>query len=176
MPTIYIYAIVAAVIASATGAAIAYTYHKGHASGKAEVVAEVTKRDNVQLAKVATEVQRLQEAARADEQRHAEELAAISADYEKDLQNANATKTADVAAARSGRLVLRVPAKCPPADRGSEGSQVAAAPGGRDGGVGSELPREVVEALFTMADDADQVVRQLAACQRVVHADRFGTY
>lgn len=128
-------------------------------------------RDNDELRAANTRIHDLEEEARALEQRHATELAGISADYQKDLANAKAQKDRDAAAVRAGALSLRINTPCKDADRGEAGKAAAGA-SGRDAAATTELPREVTAGLFELADDADEVVRQLTACQKIVVEDR----
>lgn len=128
------------------------------------------KRDNEALTKANAAIKRLEEEARASELRHAEDLNVISTGYQKELVNAKAQKDRDVAAARAGTLGLRFRAEggtCP----GGTG-QATASSGGRDGPATAELPSEIAAGLFALADDADEVVLQLTACQAVIRSDR----
>jgi prophage endopeptidase len=129
------------------------------------------KRDNDSLTTANAKILKLEQAARDAERRHAEDLEVISAGYQKELVNAKAQRDRDVSAARSGALSLRFHAEGSGACAGGTG-QTAAGAAGRDGPATAELPREVAAGLFAIADDADEVVRQLSACQAVIRADR----
>ena len=128
-------------------------------------------RDNEELTKANADIKRLEEAARATEQAHTAALGKIAEDHQKEITDAAAQKERDVAAARAGRIVLRIPAACP-RPNGGGAPKVAAAPSLGDGGATAELPRQVVADLLSLADDADAVTRQLGECQAVVRADR----
>lgn len=110
-------------------------------------------------------------ATRAEEQRSATELALVEDEAVKGQEDAEAKRRHDVAAARSGAISLRVPATCPGSGAGSA-PQTSPGPGGSDGAATAELPREVTADLLALADDADAIVGQLAACQAVVKSDR----
>ncbi len=128
-------------------------------------------RENKELQDANASIKRLEEAARAAEQAHATELAKIGENHQKEIADAQAQKDRDVAAARAGRIVLRIPAPCKAAD-GSQPAKTPAAPGVGDGGTTAELPRSVTEDLLSLANDADAVVRQLGECQAVIRSDR----
>lgn len=146
-------------------------YTKGNADGVTKEHAAALARDNAELTAANLSIRKLEEAARETEQAHALMLSTIAMKHEKEIADAATQKDADVAAARSGRIVLRIPATCKSPNGGS-GPKTAAGPGVGDGGATTELPREIAGNLLALADDADAVVRQLAACQAVVLSDR----
>lgn len=152
-------------------AASAGSYWKGSNDGRTAEKAAWQARENAELVAANAEILRLEEAARETEHRHAQELADISAGFEKDKADAAAQKDRDVAAARAGTLSLRIPSICKEAGGGT-GSAIAASPGERDGPATTELPREITANLLALADDADEVVKQLTACQAIVKNDR----
>jgi hypothetical protein len=164
------YLILAAVLVwLASSAGVGYWQNQaGHAAERGKWQA----RENEQLTTANAKIMELQEAARAEERAKAQAVAAISEKYEKEKIDAAAQKARDIAAARAGALSLRIPApSCPGAGGGETGAAPAAA-GERDGRAPGELPREVTANLLALADDADEVVQQLSACQAVVRADR----
>lgn len=109
-----------------------------------------------------------EEKARRTEREHLERLAAIGNHYQKEFQNAEALRRADVDRARDGALRLRVPGTlCPAADPAP-----GAAAGGSHGPEAGELPGALAAALLELAHDADRNTRQLAACQAVIESDR----
>ena len=116
----------------------------------------------------------LQNKYRSTEQWHAEQLASIASARENERINHEKRRQADVAAARSGAVRLRFNAPtCPAADGGA--TPEAAAPAGeRDGQARGELPPEIAADLLTLANDADDVARQLGDCQAVILQDRTG--
>lgn len=129
-------------------------------------------RDNQELVAANAAIQKGNAEARATEHRHAAELADIAGKYEEIRQNAKAQKDQDLAAARAGALRLRYatsPAQT--ADLGAA-SSVASTPGGGNGAASGDLPPEITANLFALADDADEIVHQLSACQDVVRQDR----
>lgn len=145
-------------------------YWQNQAGHTAERVSWQT-RETKELQDANAKILELEAARRAEEQRHADAVADISQTYEKEKADAASQKARDVAAARAGALRLLVPARCPDANRNKTGA-VAAGAGERDGGARSELPREIAANLFALADDADEIVKQLSACQGIVRADR----
>jgi len=128
-------------------------------------------REITQQATYAAATKAAEENARAAEQQHARDMAVVAANYERKLENAQAQKDRDVAAAHAGALVLRIPTPACPAC-GSGPGQAAAPASGGDGGTYTQLPAATTGRLFALADDADAVVLQLQACQAVVAADR----
>ena len=128
-------------------------------------------RENKELQDANASIKRLEEAARAAEQAHATMLAKIGENHQKEIADAAAQKERDVAAARSGRIVLRIPAPCKGAN-GSAAAKTPATPGVGDGGATAELPRSVTEDLLSLANDADSVADQLRQCQKVILDDR----
>lgn len=115
------------------------------------------------------EIKKLEEAARASEHEHAEQLAAIGAAHEADIEAHRIQAEKDVADARSGAKRLRDPGAtgCP---AGGGVPAAPAAPGERDGPAPGELSREAGAFLYQLVNDADAVVEQLASCQAVVRS------
>jgi len=129
-------------------------------------------RENTELRLANTKVLTLEEGARKTEQDHSTALAAVSTDYERKLQDANDQRSRDVAAVRAGSIRLRDPGSPGLRACGNPPGQTATAPGGRDGAQGSGLSEQASEFLLGLTGDADDVARQLSACQRVVIEDR----
>lgn len=126
--------------------------------------------DSANLKAANAKILTLEESARVNEQAHAAVIAALDAQYTKELQDAAAQKDRDVAAARAGALKLRYAT-----ESGAGGGKLPDAPastGPGNGPSGSELPPETTASLYALADDADQVAKQLASCQAIVEADR----
>lgn len=119
---------------------------------------------------VAARVQALQTQVRETEERHAQALANVSADYQQRMNNAIQVRAADHAALHSGALRLHDPAGS--ASCGSAAPEIAAGSSGRDDRTPGELSGSAAEFLLDFAHDADDVARQLAACQRIVIEDR----
>lgn len=105
-------------------------------------------------------------AARAREHELANAAATIAQTLEKDKADALRKKDRIIADLRAGAIGLRLPMPVP-----DSGSPPAAA-GKCDGRAAGELPREVAEFLLGEAARADEVTKQLAACQAVLRADR----
>lgn len=129
-------------------------------------------RENTELRDVNAKIKTLEEGNRKAEQQHATALASVSTDYERKLSDANKQRAADVAAVRAGNLRLRDPSATGLRACGSLGVEVGASPGRRDGGTAGELSAEASGFLLDLASDADDVTRQLTACQAVVVKDR----
>lgn len=129
-------------------------------------------RDNAALTKANDRIKELEDQARAKEHEHAQAMATASSKYQEDLKHEKTAKDRAIAALRSGDLRLRIPVACP---EGAGGSTTAApGPGaiGRDGETRAELSVQASEFFVGLTNEADEVVRQLTACQAVVIADR----
>lgn len=142
----------------------AANYGRGHADAVAEWTADTARRQAQGL--------RLQADYRLREQGMAASVTAVADHYRKEIadeKSRTAGVNADLAA---GRLRLTIPgAACP----GGGGAAAAAGPaGGGDGAARSELPGQVAADLAALADDADEVTRQLGACQAILEAERGG--
>lgn len=129
-------------------------------------------RENTTLTTANARIKELEDQARIKEHEHAQGMAKASAQYQEDLKNEKTAKDRVIADLRSGALRLRIPVTCP----GAAGGSATATPGsgavGRDGETRAELSFEASEFLVGLTSEADEVVRQLTACQAVVIADR----
>lgn len=128
-------------------------------------------RENDELRQANVEIIRLQAAARAQEQRQAELMATISITYQEQLTHETAQHRADIAALRAGALRLRDRAAIKNTDCHPVPETPAAAIG-RDDLPGAELSGAASEFLLVLTSRADNLARQLAACQSVIRADR----
>lgn len=146
-------------------------YWQNDAGHTAERVAWQT-RDNEELRKANAKIIALNDAARQTEQQNAAKVAAIATDYERKLKDAKTQRDHDIADAYSGAIGLRIPSTSGITAGGSEAATTTAATGQCNGGTATELPRETVANLLALADDADEITNQLAACQEVIRADR----
>ena len=142
--------------------------------GAAQVLVACQRTQAAESARATFAIQAAQTAARASEQQHAAGLATISTAYQQELSHAQAQHAADLAAIRTGDLRLRVqyPAATAVHTDDDSASTTAATAGGRDGSQGSDLPGSVAVDLLALADDADNIARQLASCQAVIVQDR----
>lgn len=117
-------------------------------------------------------IRQLQDAARATEQRAAQDLAAVAERYEKEKSDVAASKDRVISDLRSGALRLRFPTATTGDAGRSQAAATAAGAGECDGRAAGELPQPVAEFLVSLASEADSVVVQLMACQAVVRQDR----
>lgn len=129
-------------------------------------------REIKQQAAVTRKIKELEEKARKTEQTHAAAQAEISTEYQRKLKDANQQRANDHAAVHAGTLRLRDPN--PPGLRtlGCIPGQIPTTTSGRDGETGGGLSRESADFLLGLASEADDVTRQLEACQGVVLQDR----
>ncbi|HTH39720.1 MAG TPA: lysis system i-spanin subunit Rz [Rhodocyclaceae bacterium] len=153
------------------GAFYAYGQQQFGLGEKAERTAWLT-RENATLTKANARIKELEDQARAKEREHAQDMADASAQYQKDLKHEKAAKDRVIADLRRGDLRLQIPVTCPDAAGGSATGATGTSTGGRDGETRAELSVEASEFLVGLASEADEVVRQLTACQVVVNADR----
>ena len=164
-PWLIVGALVALIAAGGGG----YLYGE-HVGKLTEHDAAIT-RDNKELTTANAKILTLEQEARATEGRHAAALAKIADDHQQEIIDAEIQRQNDVAAARAGRIVLRIPTPCERPDGGSAAG-TPAAPGVGDGAKTTGLPRQITEDLLVLVDDANSVVRQLGECQKVVIDDR----
>jgi hypothetical protein len=145
----------------------------GYERGLAEERTKWESREAEELAAANALIEKLQREAREREQRHAAELADVSRRYQENLRNVEKARDAHIAALRAGALKLRDPEA--PACEGAGGGGVPEAPAGapgRDGPQGGELSAAASEFLLRLTAEADEVARQLQACQEIVRRDR----
>lgn len=108
------------------------------------------------------------------EAKHAEDMAAIDAQYTKEKTDAKNKSEAAIAAVRSGAIRVREQFTCAP-NAGSPsgaGNAPSTSTSVGDGIKGGGLRAEDAELVLRIADEADTVVRQLSACQAIVRRDR----
>jgi len=165
-----------AALAAAGYGAYATIDGRGYRRGAAETEASWQAREIRQQAAAEKERKRIEDDYRARERAWSSFHQKIAEDYQKEVEDARKTKERDVAAARSGALRLRDrTASCASAglqpDRGQPPGATSAAPV-RDVHAGSELSGEASAFLLGLVDEADEVARQLGACQALIRADR----
>lgn len=163
----FLLAIVVAFVVSNIG-----MYVMGKSDGRTDERAAWMERELVQREAYAKKERELQDAYRKKEQESARDMAAVSAAYQRELNHANAAKDRALADLRAGRLRLRDPGARSQPPCGSGLPEAGAGAAGRDGEARGELSGATAEFLVALAGEADQVARQLAACQAVVIEDR----
>lgn len=104
------------------------------------------------------------------QQAHTEKIASISDEYQASIKQKDVEKDAAVAAAFTRGMLLHG-AKCTPRATPPI-TQTPPGPGSSDGTADAELSDEDAKFLLTLAADADKVVEQLTACQRILKEDR----
>lgn len=150
-------------------------YLYGREDGKKIERTDWQKKENADLAAAVKERDKL----RKEAEDHADALAAISGHYQGELKNERIKKDRVISELRAGTVRLRDPnGKC--AGIGIALPETDTGAGGRDGSSGTELPGSSVGVLSSNASEfligeasrADEIARQLTACQGVVRADR----
>jgi prophage endopeptidase len=117
----------------------------------------------------AAEKARLQEEVRGKEEAYAKASSAADAAYEKGRRDGTVQTKRDLAAIRTGDLVLRDPG----GGRAPSGGGIRSpgAPTGKcDAEAGTRLSPEAAEFLLSLTGEADEVVKQLTACQVLLDA------
>jgi prophage endopeptidase len=130
------------------------------------------KRANVELSTANSKIKALEDAYRLREQMHAVEISSIDTQYTKELQDAKTVTDALIVRARNGDLRLHDPYATANAGCGNTLPEATTSTGQRDGETRSELPKPTTEFLLAEAGRADEVVKQLDACQQVMIEDR----
>lgn len=163
-PWIIVGFLVALALAAAGG------YARGDHDGKLSEHDQWVTREAALNADAAKKIKEAADSARAEERSKAEKQAQISTDLQAKLQEAENEKNRLAADVRAGKRKLSISARCPP--RGDPKGAVAAPSGGRDGETRAELPVEASDFLIGLATEADNLARQLSACQAVILSDR----
>lgn len=136
-------------------------------------------KENVELSAANAKILSLEKAARNAEAAHAAALNLVSTTYQGELNAARAETKRLADAAHDGAFRLRVHAKCE--DSGGSGTaETLPSAGRRDGQAGGQLPEPPLATLsasdsaflIELTGEADEVARQLSACQAVVVEDR----
>ena len=148
--------------------------------GEASVTATWQARETKEQQAAAAQFKSLSDAARAAEQKYTNEMATLASNYERKLSDANKQRISDLAALRAGTLRLRDPGTSHVSTCPSSTAQAGTSPGRSDGSTPSQLQAtangllstDASQFLINFAADADDVARQLAACQQVIEQDR----
>lgn len=151
-------------------AAISGAWWRGHASGLDAGRAEIRAawdREKLRQQDVALQAQA---AAREQEHSMAASVAAVADHYVKENARAKSESVDLRRRLADGSLRLTVPGTVCPG--GGPAAPPAGSAGGGDGGAAGELPPALAAALSDIGAEADQVARQLGACQAVLRAER----
>lgn len=164
-PTTWLYGLLAFVLVGGSG----YLY--GRTDGRKIERVEWQAIDNAKLKAATDKLAELTAAAIKKERSSADALADVSRQFQEDLKNERNKKERVIADLRAGAVRLRDPnGRC--SGIGIAFPEAGSAPGGRDGGAGTELSERTAEYLISEASRADEIVRQLTACQKIVIKDR----
>jgi hypothetical protein len=117
-------------------------------------------------------LQTMTDEVRATERAHVDAMAALDARYNQEMTDAKRETETLAAAVRAGELRLRNRFTCPSTSASAgvpaAGTGSSVNPATASGG----LRNEDAELLIRLAAEADDVVRQLTACQAIITADR----
>lgn len=141
-------------------------------TGQTQVRAVWAAADNKALKAANVKITELNDEARRKERIYAQNQADITKILERERQDAKRKTAALITSYRAGAFSLRDPGTRSAHPTGSQGSATTTAPSGGDGGTPGELSGTAAEFLFDLTADADDVVRQLDACQAVIVSDR----
>lgn len=127
-------------------------------------------KENKDLAEAGRKYAELQTKYRKMERQSALDQAAIAENYRKEVKENDRKKNAVIADLRRRSIVLRDPGGTQSCRSGA--AETGAAAPGSNGKAGGELSGELAEFLVSEASRADEVVKQLTTCQKVVESDR----
>lgn len=119
-------------------------------------------------AKLAAQHKAHVEAWRAAERRSVAQMAVIDQQHQEEIQRAIQERDDIISDLRAGNLRLRERFTCPSSELPGAGPSAS----GGDAGESAGLQPADAEFLIRLAAEADEVTRQLAACQAVIRADR----
>lgn len=129
------------------------------------------KKEQAAQAAYDAEVTKLKAQNKAQESEWQTKITEAGVQYANDLKDQQDQAAADVAAARSGALKLRVRSSC--VQTGDRGSAKASSDSGQPQAAGTcELPAEVTGRLFELANDANRVANKFNACLAILQAER----
>lgn len=157
-------------IAGSLGAVIV-AFFLGIKTGERMERADWERREIAELTAANDKIVKLTAQYREIEARHAADLARVATNYQEKLDATRKQTAKLVADARAGALRLRDPAAREGTCGGAAAEAVAPA-GRRDGEARGELSGEASAFLLALTGEADEVVKQLDACQQVVMKDR----
>lgn len=143
----------------------------GWIKGETHAGMQALQQENAALVRANGTISKLQTEARDREHQHALNLNLISSNLQKELQDARTQHAADRAALRSGSLRLHDPGSSS-STCADPASAAGSAAGRRDGAEARQLSDTAAEFLLEFAADADDVARQLGACQQALMEDR----
>lgn len=109
---------------------------------------------------------------RKQEARHADEMASLDAKHHEELQSEIISKERAIADVRADVIRVRDEFTCPAATATGAASQTGTGTSLGDAANTGGLQKPHVEFLLREAGRADEVVKQLQACQAVVRGDR----
>lgn len=145
----------------------------GFEAGVAAERAKWQEREAKELAAANAKILELTAQVRARERAQADAIAKIDRDHQKELDDAQARNAGVLAALRAGTLVLRDPGTA--AGQGAcdgGGAETASGTGQRHAQARGQLSEQAAGFLLRLAGEADEVVADLTACQRIIEADR----
>lgn len=154
-------------IAVVAAAMLAGSYLQGRKDGGNAIRADYAARDIKAAQDYAAKEREITEAYRAKEAKWAQQVAAVSKDYQRKVANAHTQRLADLAAIDARTLRLRDPGTDSQAC-GNSATPPSATASGRDDRSGAYLSDKAARFLLGLTAEADSVVSQLTACQQIL--------
>ncbi|MCR4304978.1 MAG: lysis protein [Gallionella sp.] len=148
---------------------------RGYDRGTLEATARYQARDNAQLQAVVVAQRAAEIRAAKAEADAAKAQSVASSNYAKGVQDGKNRLAAFIADSRSGAIKLRDPGQngTGPACGNQTGkAETAGSAPGSNGDTQGRLSGQASEFLFSLANEADEIVRQLIAAQAVIVSDR----
>ena len=162
-----------AAVAFAVWGAIAWHAGVHYDRGVAETTVKYQERDRKAQDAANTRIRELEDEYRTRENKRAAELVAVSGKYQLEKKRDNEKIAALERKLNDGSLKLYDPgARSAGKGNRSEAAEAGTCTGGRDAEAGAQLSTESARFLLHLTGEADDVVRQLQACQAVVESDR----
>lgn len=129
-------------------------------------------KQNEELVLANKKIVELQEKAKSIESKNSIALYDISARYEEKLIEGKKLYEKDISDLRNNIIRLRDPGKSFSSADGNGTSEIESSSCKCNGKEGSRLSDEASKFLFGIANEADEIVYQLTACQGVILEDR----
>lgn len=141
-----------------------------HNVGAAIEKAVWVEKENAEVKAANEKIDALQKAAREKERQYVVGVATITSKLVKEKADALAKQVTLEDALNRGVVELRDPGAKSSCSSGA--AQATAGAGRSDGGSGARLSTEAASFLLRLTGEADDVTRQLGACQAVIKEDR----
>lgn len=164
-PMTWLYGAIA--LALVAGSGYLYGRNDGKKIERVEWQAREKKADDA----AAVELKKVTDDATKKERASAAAVAVISGQFQQELKHERTKKDRIISDLRAGTVRLRDPGTRHPLSSNPVPT-TGTGPGRCDAGPGTDFSREASEFLVSEASRADEITRQLTACQKIVRKDR----